>query len=519
MADKIEWVWKVVDMATSPLKLITAGLEKAAHAAENTHGAFEKLGAGSGLTSAVVKADLLAKGIEGAAEAVAEMVKKVGEGVIKFAEMGIEAMAFKEVNLSALEVLTGSRKEAQGLFKEFAQLHLITPWQTSQTVETATKLLSSGVKKENLRDMFLAVSDVASMSGVDANVMDRLSYAMAEVNSIGHLTGRTMMMLQMDGARAGIGFEALSKQLAKIKGVAPEAIHAMISAGQIGSAEFQKAYVDAVTEKFGGLGKASEMKGFGTVKGLWSTLKSTMENVFLLNDEDTKQSRGMNALEGAMRNVVMLFNMGTKSGKAFGDLVYGVWNDLMVKVFGSFSGEQGVERLQELFKKLMVSLKNIGDILTGPLVEGTKAFFGALFGKTLPFGKEMNPADLEKMTAAAKEFGTALGGILVDLKDLVFQVTKLLHPGSAMAGIEGASAKTGTWTDYLPSMQDNAAIAAHTAKEMPAWAKWNPWEALGVVKKVEVTVKTEGPAGSTGALEKGAAAGAKEAVAMAAGAR
>ena len=165
------------------------------------------LAAGAGIT---------AIGIAGAA-AVGGLIKLSGE--------------FEQTTI-AFTTMLGSGEEAQKLLKELADFASKTPFTITGVEQNAKQLLAMGIEVDDLLPTLKSLGDLSAGLNVPLN---RLALNFGQVRIQGKLTGRELR----DFAVAGV---PLVSELSKNLGVAESKIAEMVSAGDIGFADVEKAF-------------------------------------------------------------------------------------------------------------------------------------------------------------------------------------------------------------------------------------------------------------------------------------
>ena len=138
----------------------------------------------------------------------------------------------QEQTAVAFETMLGSVELAKQKLSELHQFASKTPF-TIPGVETSAKqLLAMGIQHTNLIPTMKALGDVSAGLSVDLN---RIAYNYGQVKSQTKLTGVELK----DFVRAGV---PLITELAKNLNVSEDQIKTMVSAGQIGFKDVEKAF-------------------------------------------------------------------------------------------------------------------------------------------------------------------------------------------------------------------------------------------------------------------------------------
>jgi len=166
-------------------------------------------------------------------------ISGLGVGI---AALAIGYGAIKAINIAgeyeqqgiAFETMLGSVEKGQKLLKDLDVFATKTPFSIKGVQDSAKQLLAMGINADSLLPTLKALGDVSAGLSVP---IERLGLNFGQVKSQGKLTGRELR----DFAIAGV---PLTAQLAKQLGVAEGAISGMVSKGQIGFPQVEKAFID-----------------------------------------------------------------------------------------------------------------------------------------------------------------------------------------------------------------------------------------------------------------------------------
>ena len=165
-------------------------------------------------------------------------ISGLGVGI---AALAIGYGAIKAINIAgefelagvAFETMLGSVEKGQKLLKELDVFATKTPFSIKGVQESAKQLLAVGVTADNMIPTLKALGDVSAGLNVP---ISRLALNYGQVKSNLKLTGRELK----DFTQAGV---PLISQLAKQLKVSESAISGMVSKGQIGFPEVEKAFI------------------------------------------------------------------------------------------------------------------------------------------------------------------------------------------------------------------------------------------------------------------------------------
>ena len=181
-----------------------------------------------------------------------------GVGLVKLAGEAEQAQV-------AFTTLLGSAEKAQAFLADLRDFAARTPFEMAGLQDSARKLLAFGFTAQQIVPMLTAVGDAVGSLGGSAEVLDRVVYALGQIQAKGKVSAEEMMQLAETGIPA---WRMLADQI----GVSiPEAMK-RAEDGMISAAAGIPALLQGMQEKFGG-GMEAQSK---TLLGMWST---TMDNL------------------------------------------------------------------------------------------------------------------------------------------------------------------------------------------------------------------------------------------------
>jgi tape measure domain-containing protein len=196
----------------------------------------------------------------------------VGKLVGAFA--GIQAAKFVffktaelETQTRSLKVLTGSLGNAQKIIKELQQFGAVTPFTSSELIETAKRLKAFGFETEKIVDVTKRLGDIAGATGAD---LGGIATAFGQIQAKGRLQGEELLQLQERGVD-------LQGTLRKEYGLTAEEFQKALSKGQIGADAVSFA-LEKLTEK-GGKYADGAIAQSDTLNGKFSTLTDNIDGV------------------------------------------------------------------------------------------------------------------------------------------------------------------------------------------------------------------------------------------------
>jgi len=195
-------------------------------------------------------------------------------GKLAGAFAGIQAAKFVffktaelETQTRSLKVLTGSLGEAQRIIKELQAFGAVTPFTSSELIETAKRLKAFGFETEKIVDTTKRLGDIAGATGAD---LGGIATAFGQIQAKGRLQGEELLQLQERGVD-------LAGTLRKEYGLTGEEFQKALSKGQI-SAEAVSFALEKLTEK-GGKYADGAISQSDTLAGKFSTLQDGIDNI------------------------------------------------------------------------------------------------------------------------------------------------------------------------------------------------------------------------------------------------
>ena len=196
----------------------------------------------------------------------------VGKLVGAFA--GIQAAKFVffktaelETQTRSLKVLTGSLGNAQKIIKELQQFGAVTPFTSSELIETAKRLKAFGFETEKIVDVTKRLGDIAGATGAD---LGGIATAFGQIQAKGRLQGEELLQLQERGVD-------LQGTLRKEYGLTAEEFQKALSKGQIGADAVTFA-LEKLTER-GGKYADGAISQSDTLSGKFSTLQDNIDRL------------------------------------------------------------------------------------------------------------------------------------------------------------------------------------------------------------------------------------------------
>ena len=227
---------KLADMGRRGKK----GLSDLAKKATQAAGRFGKLG----------KAAALAAAAAGAAAFLKFSFGKAGE---------------LERQTKSLQVLTGSLETAKGIISELQAFGAVTPFTSTELIETSKRLKAFGFETEQVVDITKRLADVAGATGAD---LSGIATAFGQIQAKGRLQGEELLQLQERGV-------ALQDELRKMYGLTGTEFSKALEKGQI-SAKAAEVALIRLTEAGGKYANGAVAQS-DTLFGKLSTLQDALQ--------------------------------------------------------------------------------------------------------------------------------------------------------------------------------------------------------------------------------------------------
>jgi tape measure domain-containing protein len=196
----------------------------------------------------------------------------VGKLAIAFA--GIQAARFVFVKAAelesqtrSLEVLTGSAQKAGQIIKELQQLGAVTPFTSTELIDSAKRLQAFGVEADKVVETTKRLADVSGATGAE---LSGLVTAYGQVQAKGRLQGEELLQFQERGV-------ALQTELRKMYGLSGEEFQKALEKGRIGSEAVEVAILRLTS--VGGKYANGAIAQSDTLQGRLSTLQDGIDGL------------------------------------------------------------------------------------------------------------------------------------------------------------------------------------------------------------------------------------------------
>ena len=187
--------------------------------------------------------------------------------LINSAKFVIGKTAELETQARSLKVLTGELETAERIIGRLQQFAAVTPFTSSELIETSKRLAAFGVDTEKLVDTTKRLADVSGATGAR---LTEVATAYGQIQAKGRLQGEELLQLQ----ERGIG---LQDELQKMYGLTGQEFSKALQKGQF-SAEAVEVAIKRLTEA-GGKYADGAISQSDTLAGKFSTLIDGIENI------------------------------------------------------------------------------------------------------------------------------------------------------------------------------------------------------------------------------------------------
>ena len=204
----------------------------------------------------------LAMSFDGLRAAVGGVAGLIGGGLIINKIFGDAATL--ESQARSLQVLTGSATQASQIIRELQSYGALTPFESTELIETAKRLNAFGVESSRVVDVVKTLGDVAGATGAN---LGELATAYGQVVAKGRLQGEELLQFQERGV-------ALSAELQKMYKLQGQEFTKALEGGRI-SAQAVEVAIQRLTAA-GGKYANGAIAQSDTLNGKFSTLKDNI---------------------------------------------------------------------------------------------------------------------------------------------------------------------------------------------------------------------------------------------------
>ena len=187
--------------------------------------------------------------------------------VLGTAKFVIGKTAELETQTRSLQVLTGELAKAEQIIGRLQKFAAVTPFTSSELIETSKRLAAFGVDTEKLVETTKRLADVSGATGA---ALDGVATAYGQIVAKGRLQGEELLQLQ----ERGIGIQ---EELQKMYGLTGEEFRKALEKGKISAAAVELA-IKRLTAA-GGKYADGAISQSDTLAGKFSTLVDGIENI------------------------------------------------------------------------------------------------------------------------------------------------------------------------------------------------------------------------------------------------
>ena len=249
--------------AINPLRRVTNETKKLETAVNKAQNGIRNTNKALGRTGKV--ANNAAKGVNNLGKAVRGLI--AGFTAVQAFKFVIFKTAELERQTKSLQVLTGSLGNARNIIAELQQFGAVTPFTSSELIETAKRLKAFGFATEEVVDVTKRLADVAGATGAD---LGGIATAFGQIQAKGRLQGEELLQLQERGV-------SLQDELQKMYGLTADEFRKALEGGRI-SADAVNLALQNITET-GGKYAGGAIAQSDTLAGKFSTLIDGIENI------------------------------------------------------------------------------------------------------------------------------------------------------------------------------------------------------------------------------------------------
>ena len=222
-------------------------------------------GAVSKLRQVQTQAQSTEKAFGGIAAAATKLA--VAFGGIQAAKFVFVKTAELESQTRSLQVLTGSAEKAGQIIKELQQLGAVTPFTSTELIDSAKRLQAFGVEADKVVETTRRLADASGATGAE---LSGLVTAYGQVQAKGRLQGEELLQFQERGI-------ALQEELRKMYGMTGEEFQKALEKGQISAKAVEVALVNLTNT--GGKYANGAIAQSDTLQGRLSTLQDGIDGL------------------------------------------------------------------------------------------------------------------------------------------------------------------------------------------------------------------------------------------------
>jgi len=212
------------------------------------------------------------RGAQQTERAVGGLGAAIGKLAVAFA--GVQAIKFVftqaaqlQTQARSLEILAGSAEKAGKIIKELQDLGAITPFTSTELIDSAKRLQAFGVETEKVVETTRRLADASGATGAE---LSGLVTAYGQVQAKGRLQGEELLQFQERGI-------ALQEELRKMYGMTGEEFQKALSKGQVSAKAVEVALVNLTS--VGGKYANGAIAQSDTLNGKLSTLQDSFQRL------------------------------------------------------------------------------------------------------------------------------------------------------------------------------------------------------------------------------------------------
>jgi len=263
VAQDVTLLIKLQDQASGKLGKITNSTKRLEQAVSKAQNSIQRTN--KGITATGRAAETASRGVNKLGKAIRSLA--LGFGAFQAGKFVIFKTAELERQTKSLEVLTGSLGNARNIISELQQFGAVTPFTSSELIETAKRMKAFGFETEQVVDVTKRLADVAGATGAD---LGGIATAFGQIQAKGRLQGEELLQLQERGV-------SLQDELQKMYGLTADEFRKALEGGRI-SADAVNLALQNITDT-GGKYANGAIAQSDTLAGKFSTLVDQIERV------------------------------------------------------------------------------------------------------------------------------------------------------------------------------------------------------------------------------------------------
>lgn len=209
----------------------------------------------------------------------------IGMGMFEAIQSGFRAVVSETINFNSMmeqaqigfTTMLGSAEKAQAFLNRMADFAAKTPFEYPDLLMASRRMMAMGFATADVLPTLRAVGDAAAGLGAGREGIERITYALGQMRTMGRINAQDMMQLTNVGIPAWeILAEAMGKSVAEVRKLSSE--------GLLPAEEALQQLIDGMDKRFGGMMENMENTWMGvtsTIKDVWRlTLGSLTAELF-----------------------------------------------------------------------------------------------------------------------------------------------------------------------------------------------------------------------------------------------